>query len=53
MVVRLNELKLWWMGLSMYQKQLPQNKDRLIMTAERLIVTELESSYDAPAAKEE
>jgi hypothetical protein len=48
MVVQLNELKLWWMGLSMYQKQLPHNKDKLILTAERLIVHETESSFDVP-----
>lgn len=47
MVVSLNELKLWWMGLSMYQRQLPHNKDHLILTAERIIVTELETSFNA------
>uniref|UniRef100_A0A7S2WJ94 SMODS and SLOG-associating 2TM effector domain-containing protein n=1 Tax=Eucampia antarctica TaxID=49252 RepID=A0A7S2WJ94_9STRA len=53
MVVQLNELKLWWMGLSMYQKQLPQNKDNLIMTAERLLMKELESSYDIPSIEKD
>lgn len=46
MVVRLNELKLWWMGLSMYEKQLPHNKDRLIQTSEQIILAEITSSFD-------
>ena len=45
MVMQLNELKLWWMSLSMYQKQLPHNKDKLIMSAEKIIVTEMETSF--------
>ena len=45
MVMRLNELKLWWMSLSMYQKQLPHNKDKLVMSVEKIIVTEIEISF--------
>jgi len=52
MVVRLNEMKLWWMGLSMYEKQLPQNKDNLILTSERIIVSELQSSYGGQSSSE-
>lgn len=45
MVMKLNTLKLWWMGLSMYQKQLPQNKDHLIITGEKIILTDVESFF--------
>lgn len=45
MVMQLNELKLWWMSLSMYQKQLPHNKDKLVLSAEKIILTEMESSF--------
>lgn len=45
MVMQLNELKLWWMSLSMYQKQLPHNKDKLVMSVEKIIVTEMETSF--------
>jgi len=45
MVMKLNELKLWWMSLSMYQKQLPHNKDKLILSAEEIIATEMGSSF--------
>jgi hypothetical protein len=38
MVMRLNELKLWWMSLSMYQKQLPHNKDKLVMSVRYRLV---------------
>lgn len=51
MVMKLNDLKLWWMGLSMYQRQLPHNKDALITSAEEAIVNEISGSFDAPAPK--
>ena len=41
MITTLNKLKLWWMRLSMYQRQLPLNKDKLVIETERAIVTEL------------
>lgn len=41
MVAELNHLKLWWMGLSMYQKQLPMNKDKLIRETEHAIIHEI------------
>lgn len=53
MVVQLNELKLWWMGLSMYQRQLPHNKDRLIQNAEHIIITEIASTFDGQTAEKE
>lgn len=52
MIVSLNELKLWWMGLSMYQRQLPHNKDHLILTSEKIIVTELETSFNTVSGSE-
>lgn len=48
MVMQLNELKLWWMSLSMYQKQLPHNKDKLILSAEKIIVAEMKASFFSP-----
>ena len=48
MIVQLNELKLWWMSLSPYQKQLPHNKDRLIRIAETSIIAEVSQSLNAP-----
>ena len=45
LVLELNKLKLWWMGLSMYEKQLPHHKDHLILFSERIIVNELVSSH--------
>jgi hypothetical protein len=44
-IVRLNDLKLWWMGLSMYERQLPKNKDRLIHESERIILHRCISEY--------
>lgn len=53
MVVQLNELKLWWIGLSMYQRQLPHNKDRLIQNAEHIIITEIASSFDGQSVEKD
>jgi len=53
MVMQLNELKLWWMSLSMYQKQLPHNKDKLILSAEEIIVKEMKSSFGAQESADE
>lgn len=44
-IVRLNYLKLWWMGLSMYERQISKNKDRLIHESERIILHRYISEY--------
>lgn len=46
LVMRLNALRLWWMGLSMYQSQLPHNKEHLITTGECILNTEIEQYFD-------
>eukprot|EP00593_Proboscia_inermis_P015741 CAMPEP_0171305586 /NCGR_PEP_ID=MMETSP0816-20121228/15467_1 /TAXON_ID=420281 /ORGANISM="Proboscia inermis, Strain CCAP1064/1" /LENGTH=618 /DNA_ID=CAMNT_0011786547 /DNA_START=39 /DNA_END=1895 /DNA_ORIENTATION=+ len=48
LVLQLNELKLWWMGMSMYEKQLPKNKNKLILTAEQAMLSEIESTFGSP-----
>ena len=53
MIVQLNELKLWWTSLSVYQKQLPYNKDRLVQQSERIITAELSSAYDGAQTQSE
>ena len=53
MVMQLNDLKLWWMSLSMYQKQLPHNKDKLVLSAEKIIVAEMEESFGSPKSADE
>ncbi len=53
MVTQLNDLKLWWMSLSMYQKQLPHNKDKLVLSAEKIIVMEMESSFTSRSSADE
>jgi len=45
MIVQLNELKLWWMSLSMYQRQLPASKDKLIGDSEGILLREMMASY--------
>ena len=47
MILRLNALKIWWMGLSVYQKRLPTIKDRLVLGAEKIIISETKSSFGA------
>jgi len=53
MVMQLNELKLWWMSLSMYQKQLPHNKDKLVLSAEQIIVAEMHASFGSSKSASE
>jgi uncharacterized Tic20 family protein len=53
LIVQLNKLKLWWMGLSQYEKQLPHHKDHLVLTAEKMIVNELESAVGGSHAVSE
>lgn len=45
LIVELNELKLWWLGLSIYERELPQLKDKLVLAAEKVIVDELKLSF--------
>ena len=53
MVVHLNEIKLWWLGLSMYEKQLPQNKDKIVLQSEKIILAEIKSSFLGMSSKDD
>jgi len=46
LILELNKLKLWWMGLTFYEKQLPNNKDTLVLCSEKLIVAEMLGSFN-------
>jgi len=49
LIVQLHKQRLFWMGLSEFQRQLPHNKDHLVLSAEDIIIMELESTHGGSA----